>query len=109
MCRIVPAGGRHGWLRLPAPAAHMSGARDRGGVLDGWQPKGLRLAEMLGNGPFAWNTQKETWGFSNRHEAAQRRSVSGPHRGSKAANRPPGSGSLNLPVRVMYRNSRVVA
>jgi hypothetical protein len=34
-------------------------------ILDGRQPKGLRLAEMLGNGPLAWNTQSETWGFSN--------------------------------------------
>jgi hypothetical protein len=48
-------------------------------ILDGRQPKGLRLAEMLGNGPLAWNAQRETWGFSDRHEAAQRGSVSGPH------------------------------
>jgi hypothetical protein len=34
-------------------------------ILDGRQPKGLRLAEMLGNGPLAWNGQRETWGFSN--------------------------------------------
>jgi hypothetical protein len=34
-------------------------------ILDGRQPKGLRLAEMLGNGPVAWNAQTETWGFSN--------------------------------------------
>jgi hypothetical protein len=33
-------------------------------ILDGRQPKGLRLAEVLGNGPLAWNTQSETWGFS---------------------------------------------
>src|SRR5918996_2159191 len=32
-------------------------------ILDGWQPKGLRLAEMLGNGPLVWNAQRETWGF----------------------------------------------
>ena len=36
-----------------------------GAILDGRQPKGLRLAEMLGNGPLAWNAQWETWGFSN--------------------------------------------
>jgi hypothetical protein len=36
-----------------------------GAILDERQPKGLRLAEMLGNGPLAWNAQKETWGFSN--------------------------------------------
>jgi hypothetical protein len=34
-------------------------------IFDGRQPKGLRLAEMLGNGPVAWNTQRETWGFSS--------------------------------------------
>jgi hypothetical protein len=48
-------------------------------ILDGRQPKGLRLAEVLGNWPLAWNAQRETLGFSNRHEAAQRGSVSGPH------------------------------
>ena len=34
-------------------------------ILDGRQPKGSRLADMLGNGPLAWNAQRETWGFSN--------------------------------------------
>jgi hypothetical protein len=34
-------------------------------ILDGRQPKGLRLAEMLGNGPSAWNTQRQRLGFSN--------------------------------------------
>jgi hypothetical protein len=34
-------------------------------ILDGRQPRGLRLAEVLGNGPLAWNAQRETWGFSN--------------------------------------------
>jgi hypothetical protein len=34
-------------------------------ILDGRQPKGLRLAAMLGNGPLDWNEQRETWGFSN--------------------------------------------
>jgi hypothetical protein len=33
-------------------------------ILDGRQPKGLRLAEMLGNGPLAWEEQREVWGFS---------------------------------------------
>jgi hypothetical protein len=33
-------------------------------ILDGRQPKGLRLAEMLGNGPLGWDAQRETWGFS---------------------------------------------
>jgi hypothetical protein len=34
-------------------------------ILDGRQPKALRLAEVLGNGPFAWDDQRETWGFSH--------------------------------------------
>jgi hypothetical protein len=32
-------------------------------ILDGRQPKGLRLAEMLGNGPMAWEEQRLSWGF----------------------------------------------
>src|ERR687894_3058670 len=32
-------------------------------VLDGRQPKGLRLAEMLGNGPLDWSEQRGKWGF----------------------------------------------
>jgi hypothetical protein len=34
-------------------------------ILDGWQPRGLRLVDVLGNGPLAWSAQRETWGFSN--------------------------------------------
>jgi hypothetical protein len=34
-------------------------------VLDGRQPKGLRLAEMLRNGPLAWEGQRADWRFSN--------------------------------------------
>src|SRR5919106_1951389 len=34
-------------------------------ILDGRQPKGLRLAEMLGNGPLAWEEQRVSWGFSD--------------------------------------------
>jgi hypothetical protein len=33
-------------------------------ILDGRQPKGLRLVEMLGNGPLDWNEQRREWGFS---------------------------------------------
>ena len=33
-------------------------------ILDGRQPKGLRLAEMLGNGPLAWEEQRGAWGSS---------------------------------------------
>jgi hypothetical protein len=34
-------------------------------ILDGRQPKGLRLAGMLGKGPIAWEEQRTDWGFSN--------------------------------------------
>ena len=30
-------------------------------ILDGRQPKGLRLAELLGNGPLAWEEQQQRW------------------------------------------------
>ena len=30
-------------------------------ILDGRQPKGLRLAEMLGNGPLDWSEQRLSW------------------------------------------------
>jgi hypothetical protein len=30
-------------------------------ILDGRQPKGLRLAEMLGNGPLEWEEQRVNW------------------------------------------------
>ena len=33
-------------------------------ILDGRQPKGLRLAEILGNGPLGWHEQRSAWGFS---------------------------------------------
>jgi hypothetical protein len=35
-------------------------------ILDGRQPKGMRLAEMLGNGPLDWNEQRRLWGFSRK-------------------------------------------
>jgi hypothetical protein len=31
-------------------------------ILDGRQPKGLRLAEVLGNGPLEWGEQRRAWG-----------------------------------------------
>jgi hypothetical protein len=34
-------------------------------ILDGRQPKGLRLAEMLGNGPLGWEEQRASWGFAS--------------------------------------------
>jgi hypothetical protein len=33
-------------------------------ILDGRQPKGLRLAQMLGNGPVGWEEQQSVWGFA---------------------------------------------
>jgi hypothetical protein len=30
-------------------------------ILEGRQPKGLRLAEMLGNGPLGWEEQRTSW------------------------------------------------
>jgi hypothetical protein len=32
-------------------------------ILDRRQPKGLRLAEMLGNRPMMWEEQRTDWGF----------------------------------------------
>ena len=32
-------------------------------ILDGHQPKGLGLGEMLGNGPLGWEEQRMGWGF----------------------------------------------
>jgi hypothetical protein len=31
-------------------------------ILDGRQPKGLKLAEVLGSGPVAWDEQRGAWG-----------------------------------------------
>ena len=36
-------------------------------ILDGRQPKGLRLAEMLGNGPMLWEEQRRYWLRSGAH------------------------------------------
>jgi len=33
-------------------------------ILDGRQPRGLRLAEMLGNGPLGWREQRAAWSFA---------------------------------------------
>jgi hypothetical protein len=35
-------------------------------ILDGRQPKGLRLAEMLGNGPLEWRKQRSAWRVPSR-------------------------------------------
>jgi hypothetical protein len=34
-------------------------------ILDGRQPKGLRLSEMLGNGPLDWIEQRVIWRFGD--------------------------------------------
>jgi hypothetical protein len=34
-------------------------------ILDGHQPKGLRLAEILGNALLKWEEQRATWGFDS--------------------------------------------
>ena len=34
-------------------------------ILDGRQPKGLKLAELLGNAPLTWTGQRDGVGFSN--------------------------------------------
>ena len=35
-------------------------------ILDGRQPKGLRLAELLGTGPLVWEEQHSACGFAFR-------------------------------------------
>jgi hypothetical protein len=43
-------------------------------ILDGRQPKGLRLAEMLGNGPLVWEEQRRRWsGAAAMHQFAETR------------------------------------
>jgi hypothetical protein len=42
-------------------AAYLPGADIVEAILDGRQPKGFRLAEMLGNGPLAWEEQRTSW------------------------------------------------
>ena len=39
-------------------------------ILDGRQAKGLRLAEMLGNGQLDWEEQRASWGFATLATAA---------------------------------------
>jgi hypothetical protein len=48
-------------------------------ILDGRQRNGLRLAEMMGNGPLGWSAQRERLGLQQLTRPAQRGSVSGPH------------------------------
>jgi hypothetical protein len=48
------AEGCHSRLRIPATPLTGLAADLVEAILDGRQPKGLRLAELLGNGPLAW-------------------------------------------------------
>jgi hypothetical protein len=43
-------------------------------ILDGRQPKGLRLAEMLGNGPMVWEEQRARSGFERGDNKAHQKS-----------------------------------
>ena len=43
-------------------------------ILDGRQAKGLRLAEMLRNGPLGWDEQRSVWGARPRTRSADERS-----------------------------------
>jgi hypothetical protein len=45
-------------------------------ILVGRQPKGLKLAEMLGNGPLAWEEQRAGWRMG--HKVIRSRSVLSP-------------------------------
>jgi hypothetical protein len=47
-------------------------------ILDGRQPKGLRLTEMLGNGPFGWKEQGQTFGFPSLRIRARGREPDAP-------------------------------
>jgi hypothetical protein len=51
---------------LPAAPVHCLAPDIVEALFDGRQPKGLRLAEMLGNGPLAWKEQRDVWGFSRK-------------------------------------------
>jgi hypothetical protein len=44
-------------------------------ILDGRQPKGLRLAQVLGNGPPAWEEQRMSWGASFAHDEVGGRTI----------------------------------
>jgi hypothetical protein len=41
-------------------------------ILDGRQPNGLRLVEMVGNGPLLWNDQRVNCGFGSLARATER-------------------------------------
>jgi hypothetical protein len=41
-------------------------------ILDGRQPKGLRLAEMLGNGPLSWEEQRRIYSIAANHTSSSK-------------------------------------
>jgi hypothetical protein len=53
-------------------------------ILDGRQPKGLRLAETLGNGPLNWNEQRMNWGFCSAFGGGSPRGNGGAGRGEES-------------------------
>ena len=63
-------------------------------ILDGRQPKGLRLAEMLGNGPLAWEEQRSAWGFSR--NSVSPGSLTEDHAASRAAAPVPCRNSIDV-------------
>jgi hypothetical protein len=44
-------------------------------IFSGRQPKGLRLAERLGNGPLGWAAQRSAWGSARRGLRPERGTV----------------------------------
>ena len=39
-------------------------------ILDGRQPKGLRLADVLGNGPLGWEEQRRIYSIAAKHTSS---------------------------------------
>ena len=59
--RPCGAGRRDGRVCMPAASAHLPGARHCGSDPARPAARWLRLAEVLGNGPLAWEDQRENW------------------------------------------------
>jgi hypothetical protein len=49
-------------------------------ILDGRQPEGLKLADMLGNGALGWEEQRASWGFGESDGKAHILKVAGSSR-----------------------------
>jgi hypothetical protein len=41
-------------------------------ILDGRQPKGLRLADVLGNGPLSWEEQRRIYSIAANHTSSSK-------------------------------------